>query len=71
MAKATVSYSEATHEIKVVVPRGTKPTELGGIIELCNTAIFLPPRICNTCLSGRQWLIAEEAPEVVQVDLDK
>lgn len=70
MAKAVVSYSEDTKEVKIVVPRGTKPGDLGGIVELCNTAIFAPPRLCNTCLSGRQWQIVEEAPEVTQVDLD-
>jgi hypothetical protein len=70
MAKATVSYSEQTHEIKVVVPRGTKSADLGKIVELCRTTLFPPSRFCNTCVSGRNWVIAEEAPEVTQVDLD-
>lgn len=71
MAKATVSYSEETKKIHLLVPRGTKSTELGKIVELARLKVFPAPRLCNTCLSGRQWQIQEEAPEVTQVDLDR
>jgi hypothetical protein len=53
-----------------VVPRGTKSADLGRIVELCRTKLFPPSRFCNTCVSGRNWVIAEEAPEVTHVDLD-
>jgi hypothetical protein len=71
MAKATVSYSEETKEVKVVVPRGTKSADLGRIVELARTALFPNPRLCSTCFSGRNWQIVEEAPEVTHVDLDQ
>ncbi len=71
MAKATVSISEETNAVKVVVPPGTKWTEVGKIVELCTTVVFRPPRLCNTCLSGRVLQIVEELPEVTQVDLDR
>jgi hypothetical protein len=71
MAKAVVSFSEETKEVQIVVPRGTKSADLGKIIELARLKVFPAPRLCHTCLSGRQWQIAEEAPEVTQVDLDR
>ncbi len=71
MAKATVSISEDTNAIKIVVPPGTKWTDVGKIVEQCTTVVFRPPRLCNTCISGRVLQIVEELPEVTQVDLDK
>lgn len=70
MAKATVSISEETNAIKIVVPPGTQWTEVGKIVELCTTTILRPPRLCNTCISGRVLQIVEELPAVTQVDLD-
>lgn len=70
MSKATVSVSEETNAIKIVVPPGTKWTEVGKIVELCTTRILQPPRLCNTCISGRVLQIVEELPAVTQVDLD-
>jgi|GEM_PF-4860981 len=71
MAKATVSILEETNAVKIVVPPGTKWTEVGKIVERCATVAFRPPRLCNTCISGRVLQIVEELPEVTQVDLDK
>jgi hypothetical protein len=69
MAKATVSISEETNAVKIVVPPGTKWTEVGKIVELCTTKVFGPPRLCNTCISGRVLQIVEELPAVTQVDI--
>ena len=71
MAKARVSLSEETGQIKIVVPPGTKWTEVGKIVELCTTTVIVAPRICNTCLSGRPLYIVEDPGNVTQVDLDK
>jgi hypothetical protein len=71
MSKATVSISEETNAVKVVVPPGTKWTDVGRIVELCTSVVFRPPRFCNTCLSGRQLQIVEELPEVTEVNLDR
>jgi hypothetical protein len=71
MAKAKVSFSEETGQIKIVVPPGTKWNEVGKIVELCTTTVIIPPRICNTCLSGRPLYIVEDAGDVTQVELDK
>ena len=70
MAKATVSISEETNAVKIVVPPGTKWTDVGKIVELCTTTVLRPPRLCNTCISGRVLQIVEELPAVTQVDLD-
>jgi hypothetical protein len=70
MAKATVSYSEETKQVKIVVPRGTKSADLHRIVERARTVLFPNPRLCSTCFSGREWNIVEEAGEVTQVDLD-
>ncbi len=70
MSKATVSISEETNAIKIVVPPGTKWTDVGKIVELCTTTFLRPPRLCNTCISGRVLQIVEELPAVTQVDLD-
>lgn len=70
MAKAQVSYSEETRELKVVVPRGTKSADLGKIVELCvRSGVVRRP--CLTCTSGDHLLIAEELAETTQVNLDK
>lgn len=71
MAKVTVSYSEETKQVKIVVPRGTKSADLSRIVERARTTLFPNPRLCSTCFSGRQWEIVEQAPEVAEVDLDK
>jgi hypothetical protein len=71
MAKATVSIIEETNAVKIVVPPGTKWTDVGKIVELCTTVVFRPPRLCNTCISGRVLQIVEELPAVTEVDLDK
>jgi hypothetical protein len=68
MAKAQVSYSEATKEIKIIVPRGTKSADLAGIIELCCKPGIVP-RPCTTCTSGDHLVVAEELADVTQVDL--
>jgi hypothetical protein len=70
MAKATVSILEETNAMKIVVPAGTKWTDVGKIVELCTATILRPPRICNTCLSGHVLQVVEELPEVTKVDLD-
>jgi hypothetical protein len=70
MSKATVSISAETHAIKIVVPPGTKWTEVGKIVELCTTTMLRPPRLCNTCISGHVLQVVEELPAVTQVDLD-
>jgi hypothetical protein len=70
MSKATVSISEETNAIKIVVPPGTKWTDVGKIVELCTTTILRPPRLCNTCISGRVLQIVEDLPEVTTVDLE-
>lgn len=70
MSKATVSISEETHAINIVVPPGTKWTEVGKIVELCTNTMLRPPRLCNTCISGRVLQITEELPQVTQVDID-
>jgi hypothetical protein len=70
MSKATVSISEETNAIKIMVPPGTKWTDVGKIVELCTTTILRPPRLCNTCISGRVLQIVEELPEVTTVDLE-
>jgi hypothetical protein len=69
MSKATVSISEETGAMKIVVPPGTKWTDVGKIVELCTTSVLRPPRLCNTCISGRVLQIVEELPAVTQVDL--
>jgi hypothetical protein len=71
MAKATVSILEETNVVKIVVPPGTKWTEVGKIVEQCTTVVLRPPRLCNTCISGRVLQIVEELPEVTTVNLDK
>jgi hypothetical protein len=70
MAKAEVSYSPETREIKVVVPRGTKSHDLAKIIQAC-LGPGIVRRPCNTCTSGDHWLIAEELADVTQVNIDK
>ena len=70
MAKAQVSYSEATKEIKVIVPRGTKSADLAGIIELCYRPGIVR-RPCTTCTSGDHLVVAEELPDITLVDLNK
>ena len=70
MSKATVSISEETNAVKIVVPPGTKFTDVGRIVELATSALIQPPRLCNTCLSGRVLQIMEELPGVTQVNLD-
>lgn len=69
MATATVSVDEDTNAVKIVVPPGTKWTDVGKIVELCVTGVLGPPRLCNTCISGRVLQIAEELPKVTQVDI--
>jgi hypothetical protein len=71
MAKATVSYSEETKTVEIVVPRGTKGADIGRIVERARTTLFPNPRLCSTCFSGRVYNIREAAPEVAEVDLDK
>jgi hypothetical protein len=70
MAKAEVSYSPETKQIKIVVPHGTKSAELGKIIELC-TRPGIVRRPCTTCYSGDHFLVAEELADTTTVDLDK
>lgn len=70
MAKAQVSYSPETREVKIVVPRGTKSADLAKIVELCVRPGIIQ-RPCNTCTSGDHWLIAEELADVTQVNLDR
>ena len=69
MAKAQVSYSPETRELKVVVPHGTKSAEMAKIIALCcKPGIVRRP--CNTCTSGDHLLITEELADVTQVNLE-
>jgi hypothetical protein len=71
MAKATVSYSEETKTVEIVVPRGTKGADIGRIMELARTTLFPNPRLCGTCFSGRIYNVREEPSQVAEVDLDK
>lgn len=71
MAKAVVSYSEEAREVRILVPRGTKSTELGKIVEHARAALFGNPRICSTCVSGRHYLVMEEAAEVTEINLER
>jgi hypothetical protein len=69
-ATATVSISEETNAMKIVVPPGTKWTDVGKIVELCTTTILRAPRLCNMCISGHVLQIVEELPTVTKVDID-
>ncbi len=69
---AGVGYSKAKKTIEVVVPNGTKTTEIPAIIGgLINGGIIgRLPRGCNTCTSGDHWYIREQLDEVINVDLN-
>ncbi|MFZ0272389.1 MAG: hypothetical protein WB524_11580 [Acidobacteriaceae bacterium] len=69
---AEVGYSKAEKAIEVVVPNGTKTTEMPAIISgLINGGIIgRLPRGCNTCTSGDHWYIREQLDEVINVDLN-
>ena len=69
MPKATVSILPDTHAVQIVVPPGTKWTEVGKIVELCTNSLLKAPRLCNTCISGRVLQIVEELPQVTQVEI--
>ena len=69
MTKATISVSPDTHAIHIVVPPGTKWTEVGKIVETATSSMLKAPRLCNTCISGRVLQITEELPAVTKVDI--
>jgi hypothetical protein len=68
---AAVGYSKAKKTIEVVIPNGTKTTELPAIVSglIGGGIIGRLPRGCNTCTSGDHWTIREELDEVINVDL--
>jgi hypothetical protein len=68
---AEVGYSKANKTIEVIVPNGTKTTQIPAIVSgLINGGIIgRLPRGCNTCTSGDHWYIREELDEVINVDL--
>jgi hypothetical protein len=73
MAKALLSYSKDTKAIELVVPRGTKAGDLSGILKsvLSVNGLSRLPRGCTACTSGDHWVIREELPETIQVELEK
>jgi hypothetical protein len=70
---AHVGYSKERRAIELVVPFGTKTTELSAIM----SAVFRPGvlgplgRGCQTCTSGDHLVVREELAELIEVNLEK
>ncbi len=70
---AEVGYSKDLNRIEVVVPHGTKTTNLGEVLGVLFSKDIVArlPRGCSNCTSGDHLLIRERLEEVIRVDLDK
>jgi hypothetical protein len=70
---AEVGYSKELHQIELVVPHGTKATELSAIMSTVFAGGVLGrlPRGCQTCTSGDHLVVREELANVIEVDLER
>jgi|SoimicmetaTmtHMC_FD_contig_31_5316359_length_396_multi_1_in_0_out_0_1 hypothetical protein len=69
---AELQYSKAEHRLELVVPHGTKSTELAKIIDfMANNFFGKLPRGCLACTSGDHFNIRERLENVIRVDLDQ
>ena len=71
-AEIFISREGAMPVVELVIPHGTKLTELVRLQELISNEINpkISPRGCQTCLSGLDFRIRERFEEVIRVDLD-
>ncbi len=68
---AELHYSKEERRFELVVPRGTKFSELGKIIDLMSRDIVGKlPRGCTPCTSGDHFAIRERLEQVIRVDLE-
>ena len=72
LAEILISREGAIPVVELVIPHGTKLTELVKISELISREINpkISPRGCQTCLSGLDFRIRERFEEVIRIDLD-
>jgi hypothetical protein len=70
---AEIGYSQDLRRIELVVPHGTKTTELSAIMSIVFRKEFIGrlPRGCTACTSGDHLLVREELADVIEVDLDR
>ena len=71
-AEIFISREGAMPVVELVIPHGTKLTELMKLQELISSEINpkISPRGCQTCLSGLDFRIRERFEDVIRVDLD-
>lgn len=72
LAEVFISKEGAMPVVELVIPHGTKLTDLVKLQELISSEINpkISPRGCQTCLSGLDFRIRERFEEVIRVDLD-
>ena len=72
LAEVFISREGAMPVVELVIPHGTKLTELVRLQELISSEINpkISPRGCQTCLSGLDFRIRERFEEIIRVDLD-
>lgn len=69
---AEVGYSKDTRTVEVVVPNGTKLTDLSKVLDFLARDVFSKlPRGCTPCTSGDNLIIRERLENVIRVDLDQ
>ena len=71
-AEIFISREGAMPVVELVIPNGTKLSDLIKVQELLSREINpkISPRGCQTCLSGLDFRIRERFEEVIRVDLD-
>ncbi len=68
---AELQYSREYGRLEIVVPHGTKASQLAKLhASLFTDLVKRLPRGCLACLSGEPFVIRERLEHVLRVDLD-
>ncbi len=68
---AELQYSQEYGRLELVLPHGTKISQLAKLREdLFTNLVGRLPRGCGACISGESFLIRERLENVLRIDLD-